>query len=29
VTKDNTLGLSGTVSDAGGVSSVQIWARRS
>ena len=25
VTKDNTLGLSGTVSDAGGVSSVQIY----
>ena len=35
VTKDNTLGLSGTVSDAGGVSSVQVydgatrWAQRS
>ena len=25
MTKDNTLGLSGTVSDAGGVSSVQIY----
>ena len=25
VTKDNTLGLSGTVSDAGGVSSVQVY----